>query len=131
MQERRFSRRLVRLATVLIMTVALSMLGCDSSDEEEGTIGSGSPFGAPNGIAVEAAGTLAVVDEAPRAVLRVDPTTGDRTTVSDAATGSGPDFQGPVGIAVEATGTLVVVDAVLKAVVRVDSITGDRTIISQ
>ncbi len=84
----------------------------------------------PNGIAIEGNGQLVVVDSDLDAVVRVDPTTGDRTIVSDAVTGAGPAFSFLQGIAVEASGQLVVVDDGLNAVVRVDPTTGDRTIVS-
>ena len=68
-----------------------------------------------------------VVDSGLDAVVRVDPTTGDRTIISGIdplgvydMVGSGPGFGSPGGIAVEADGSLVVVDGSLKAVVRVD-----------
>lgn len=99
--------------------------------------GSGPPFGYPISIAVEAAGNLVVLDAGalragtPR-IWRVDPTTGQRTIVSDDTKGGGPSFGSPIGIAVEANGTLVVVEsrAGLRAVLRVNPLSGDRTIIS-
>ncbi len=63
-------------------------------------------------------------------MFRVDPVTGDRTIVSDAATGTGTAFVFPTAVAVEADGSLVVVDGGLDAVFRVDTVTGDRTIVS-
>ena len=93
----------------------------------------------PRGIAVEADGSLVVVDSGLDAVVRVDPTTGDRTIISmiidpddpdDMGMGMGPVWELPRGIAVEENGSLVVVDSVLDTVVRVDPETGDRTIIS-
>ena len=73
-------------------------------------------------------------------MVRVDPHTGDRTTVSGCAAidaeercvggiiGGGAQFVLPAAVAVEATGDLVVVDAGLEAVLRVDPHTGDRAI---
>ena len=78
---------------------------------------------------MEADGALVVTDRELRAVVRVDPVSGNRTIVSDATTGTGPPFVSPTGIAVEADGALVVTDSVL--VVRVDPTTGDRTIVSK
>jgi hypothetical protein len=95
-----------------------------------GITGNGPGFEAPSSIAVEADGHLVVVDVSLKAVVRVDPVSGDRTILSDAATGSGPGFKDLRGIAVEADGSLVVTDADLDAVVRVDPVSGDRTILS-
>ena len=73
-------------------------------------------------------GGLVVVDAGLNAVIRVDPTTGDRTIISRRL--DEDNELDPRGIAVEADGSLVVVDSGLDAVVRVDPTTGDRTIIS-
>ena len=83
-------------------------------------------------------GSLVVVDAILNAVVRVDPTTGNRTIISRGIdpndvydmVGSGPAFAAPSGIAVEDAANLVVVDFDLKAVVRVNRYSGDRTIIS-
>ncbi|MBI3328177.1 MAG: hypothetical protein HYZ81_15925 [Nitrospinae bacterium] len=86
----------------------------------------------PRAIAIEANGTLVVVDCVFRAVVRVDPRQGSATLVSGGGIGRGPLFRSPQGIAVEADGSLVVVDARsdTPAVVRVNPRTGDRTILS-
>jgi hypothetical protein len=86
------------------------------------------PFLGPTGIVVEPSGTLVVVDNGLRAVVRVDPQTGARTIISDATTGSGPMFQRLGNIAVEATGDLVTVDH--GRVLRINPVTGARTIVS-
>jgi hypothetical protein len=71
-----------------------------------------------------------------RAVVRIDPVTGDRTIVSDVGTGSGPMIVAHMGIVVEASGDflvagiLVVSGVPLGVIVRVDSVTGDRAIVS-
>src|SRR5215207_5413697 len=92
--------------------------------------GGGPDFETPTGLAVEADGKLLFTDLSLLAVVRVDPSSGDRTIVSDAGTGSGPDFQSPINLAVEAGGQLVVVDTGLSAVLRVDPASGDRTVVS-
>jgi hypothetical protein len=73
---------------------------------------------------------LFVVDEALRAVLRVDPTSGDRSIVSDDDVGSGVPLDRPVAIALHTGNTLVVVDQILDAVLSVDINTGNRRIVS-
>ena len=97
-------------------------------------VGLGPAFLLPSGIAVQDDGSLVVVDAGLKAVVRVDPTTGNRMIISKridtGMVGSGPAFMNPNGIAVQDDGSLVVVDAGLKAVVRVDKY-GDRMIISK
>jgi sugar lactone lactonase YvrE len=105
-------------------------------------IGPGPAFDQPAALAVEATGDLVVVDMSLRAVMRVDPHTGERTPVSGCPAidalgncqgpviGEGQAFHSPWRIAIEATGALVVVDLGLKAVVRVDPHTGMRTLVS-
>ena len=137
-REESHSARIVRgglFALALVMALfAVSVVpvtGADGdSDVNSERMGSGAGFLEPFGVAVEADGSLVVVDLGLDAVVRVDPISGNRTVFSDATTGSGPDFGSPVDIAVEADGTLVVTDCDLRAVVRVDPITGDRTIVS-
>jgi sugar lactone lactonase YvrE len=91
------------------------------------------PFQDPEGMAVEASGTLVVVDFGLGVVVRVNPQTGARSIVADATTGSGPALEVPRAIAVEASGALVVTDynpGVRWAVVRVDPQTGARSIVA-
>jgi hypothetical protein len=122
------NKKAATAAGSVVLILALASIACIGADSE--SIGSGPEFEAPYGIAVEAGGSLVMVDAALEAVVRVDPVSGDRTILSDASIGSGPGFITPVGIAVEADGSLVVVDAALEAVVRVDAVSGDRTILS-
>jgi Ca2+-binding RTX toxin-like protein len=68
-------------------------------------------------------------------VIRVDPETGERTTVSSNPTSKGPEFTDPAGIAVDpATGEIYVADrgafGGTGAVFRVDPVTGKRTLVS-
>ena len=92
--------------------------------------GNGPDFSNPLGLAIEADGSLVVIDAGRDAVLRVDPISGNRTIVSDDDTGNGPYFSNPRGLAVEADGGLVVINTGSDAVLRVDPISGDRAIIS-
>ncbi len=115
------------LSVLLILTLAI--VACNGNGGDSESIGSGPGFVSPFGIAVEADGSLVVVDTGLDAVVRVDQVSGDRTIISDASIGSGPGFVTPRGIAVEADDSLVVVDYGLEAVVRVDQRSGDRTIL--
>jgi len=125
----RILKNICEYVSVLVI-LSLAIVACNNNDSVTIFIGSGPGFLSPFGIAVEADGSLVVVDFGLDAVLRVDQVSGDRTIISDASIGSGPGFVGPVGIAVEADGSLVVVDTGLDAVVRVDQVSGDRTILS-
>jgi hypothetical protein len=85
----------------------------------------------PRGIAVETTGALLVVDRALRAVVRIDPVSGERRVLSDDMIGVGPVFSDPVDIMVESTDQIVVLDMGLRAIVRVEAQHGDRAIISR
>ena len=118
--------------------------GCRAVDDHGTCIGGlrgiGPPFVSPNAIAVEASGSLVVVDgplgftgnsTGQRLLMRVHPVTGDRTVLSAPGKGHGPPFVAPVAVAVEADGNLLVTaSGSLQAVLRVDPRTGDRSIVS-
>lgn len=93
------------------------------------------PTGAPNlvgpGPAVfDADGDLVVTDWRGDALLRVDPDTGVRTTISSNSVGSGPSLDLPWGLAIEPGGDILVVNSSSASVVRVNPATGDRTYVS-
>ncbi len=93
----------------------------------------------PLGVAVEASGNILVIDRSAGtnsqgALFRIDPTTGERSLLSDFGEG---DNQGsnPFGVAVETSGNILVVDPSVGtggqgALFRVDPITGKRTVLS-
>jgi probable HAF family extracellular repeat protein len=60
----------------------------------------------------------------------VDPTTGNRTILSDNTHGTGPDFTDPTGVSFASDGSLLVTDNEKGTLFRVDPATGNRTIIS-
>jgi sugar lactone lactonase YvrE len=106
-------------------------------------IGGGPEFIRPEGIAVESSGDILVIDRTLRSVLRIAPTSGDRTVVSgciddscSSTVGSGVDFEFPVDVVVEADGSILVTDAnsflgtEFRALFRVNPSNGDRTILS-
>jgi len=63
-------------------------------------------------------------------LLRVDPTTGDRTLVSAEGVGSGSDFVRLRRIRVDQDGTLLATDFGFSGVFRVDPVTGDRSLVT-
>jgi sugar lactone lactonase YvrE len=94
----------------------------------------GPDLSSPYGIAVEASGQILVADFTAFAsgnggVIRVDPLTGVRTTVSrNQAPVGGPSFANPRDLAVAANGDIYVLDG--NGVIRVDPATGVRTQVS-
>ena len=90
----------------------------------------------PWAVALEADGGIVVADGAAfgfqGAVIRIDPVTGERTTVSaNGAPAGGPNFGEPGAVAVEADGNILVADDSLGGrVIRVDPATGERTTVS-
>jgi hypothetical protein len=114
----------------------VSISGCNDLSCTS-TIGSGPLFTRSGELEIAPSGDIVIVDGI-RSVLRVDPTTGNRTVVSgcsDAActatVGGGPDFTDQLfGLEVLYSGDLIAVDSGLRAILHVDGTTGDRTIIS-
>ena len=92
--------------------------------------GAGTDFISPWQIALDGSGNILVGDHALLSVLKVDPTSGDRTILSGAGVGSGPSLIQPQGIAVDSSGDIVVADDGRDAVVGVDPANGDRTTLS-
>ena len=99
------------------------------------TTGSGPCLLYPSDLVVEADSSIVALDRFRKAVIRIDPVSGDRMIVSDDTTGSGPIFTSPRGLAIEADGNLVVTykserGPTHEVLMRVDPVSGDRTIIS-
>ena len=101
------------------------------------TVGTGPAFFAPRFIAVGPDGLLVADRSNPGtyAIVRVDPSTGDRTVVSGcsdpscaAVVGNGPAISRLFGIRQESSGQIVVVDG--QAVYQIDPTTGDRTFLT-
>ena len=97
--------------------------------------GAGPPiFGPIQQFARESGGTLLITvastADSAGAIMRVDPTTGDRTVLSSGSTGAGPTFGTPVGIALDPGGNIFVTDPIISTLFRVDPVTGDRTVVS-
>jgi MYXO-CTERM domain-containing protein len=64
------------------------------------------------------------------AIVVVDPTTGDRTILSDGTHGTGPGLQGATSISFASDGSLLVGAFGAQTLYRVDPTTGNRSIIS-
>jgi sugar lactone lactonase YvrE len=77
-------------------------------------------------------GDILVADFGQRAILRVDPLTGSRSTLSGAGVSSGPLLVQPRGITIDRFGQIFVSDAgeIRKSIFRIDAVTGGRTIVS-
>jgi hypothetical protein len=122
--------------------------GCLSFDFDLFTcseeVGTGPALYSPETLAVEASGGIVVGDTVLRALLRVDPVSGNRTVVSgclddlcSTTVGTGSSLGFPQALAVEAQGTLVVADAgvaethfTTRALLRVEPRSGNRTVLS-
>ncbi|MDQ4040969.1 MAG: hypothetical protein M3141_04395 [Actinomycetota bacterium] len=110
------------------------------SDNANPAQASGPDFEDPTGVAVESDGDILVSDEDAYGglggVIRVNPTTGERSTVSENASPVDPDvdFGDPHAIAVKADGQIRVLDTQTGApngtLIGVDPSSGDRTLIS-
>ena len=98
------------------------------------------PQGEPAGVAVEAAGTILVIDQnagtnGRGGLFRVDPATNNRDLFSDFGDSmDGPLGFTPTGVAVEATGTILVIDEFVGtngrgALFRVDPADGARMLL--
>ena len=109
--------------------------GCTGSQVFPGcALVGGGPGGfvAPTDVAVEADGSILVMDEGSATLYRVDPVSGDRSIVSSNTVGSGVVGFGIAGlIALESDGSVLVYSRQFHALFRVDPVTGDRTIFSQ
>jgi streptogramin lyase len=105
------------------------------------TVGAGLRLSFPQGIAVEPSGSLLVGNrheihyDGQERLVRVDPVSGDRTTVSDATTGEGPLLRSPRRITLAADGGVLLDDdstfvpggpLFSSKVLRIDPQTGDR-----
>ncbi len=100
----------------------------------------GPSFVDPSGLEPDFAGRIVVADPSAfggtGGVIRVDPATGVRTTVSEnSAPAGGPSFESPLDVAIEADGHILVVDVDAfggtGGVIRVDPVTGARTTVSE
>ena len=111
--------------------------GARTTVSENNSPSGGPSFVDPFGITLAANGDILVADQnafgGPGGVIRVDPGTGARTTVSD-NTDTGPAFEAPWGIVALANGDILVADAAAPdaggGVIRVDPVTGARTTLS-
>jgi len=114
--------------TMISAVVLLLLLGGQRAWAQ----GTGPDFFTPVGMAIHSSGTLLVIDQhnRRRSVVRVDPLTGNRTTLSADSIGEGLAFAEPSDVVVENDQFLLVVDEALDAVLRVDVITGARVLIS-
>ena len=106
--------------------------GCNAAEflceDDDDVIGSGPRLTLIDAIAVDSDGSLIVADDFgdSTAILRVDPSTGNRTLLSSELRGSGPPLFGlVVSMILEGDGSLVIL--LNDSVIRVDLATGNRT----
>lgn len=104
-------------------------------DGSQSLLSSGGWIEDPQDLAVEADGSILVVDSLMDVVLRVDPITGEQTVLS-----SGGSFHNPSGLAIEADGSILVADETCCAepggdpfpggIFRVDPVSGEQSLVS-
>jgi glucose/arabinose dehydrogenase len=101
-----------------------------------GNAGQGATGVDPYDVAIESTGQILVIDYSAGAgslgaLFRVDPTTGNRTVLSNFGNaGQGTTGGLPAGIAIESTGQILVIGYVNGALFRIDPTTGNRTLLS-
>ena len=92
------------------------------------TVGSGPSLGFPTGIARTTDGAIVFADVSPpnsrASVVRLDPATLVRTTVSDDTTGTGVQLLQPLGLVIDATGDVLQADDDQKGILKIDLTTG-------
>jgi streptogramin lyase len=93
-------------------------------------VGAGPPFDNPVDITIGPAGAIVVIDQTLATVMRVDPTTGERTVFSGPGVGIGPDMVSPREVVSDGVGGWFVTDVGLNAIFRIESGTGNRAILS-
>ncbi|MCP4408475.1 MAG: hypothetical protein GY807_12065 [Gammaproteobacteria bacterium] len=102
------------------------------SDQNTGagqSIGAGPPFSFPEYLAFVDNGSALVVDGGLAALLEVDLSTGNRTSISGLGVGDGPQFNFPLAVALD-EGSALVVDDGLDSLLEVDLDSGNRRVIS-
>ncbi len=93
--------------------------------------GTGPAFKTPAGIATSNTSTsMYVVEELDDIVLQIDPTTGNRTVLSNDFTGTGIIMRRVVAITSHGGGSLLVGDRDLDAIIEVNPLTGNRRLVS-
>lgn len=117
--------QLIRLnVTTLVRTVISSS-----------TVGTGLTFGSSGTVVKLSNGDFAVSGysfSGPGAwIIRVDPTTGNRTALTSNIVGTGPAIGRVFSLAIASDGSIFASDAGNNAILNVDPTTGNRTIISQ
>jgi len=89
------------------------------------------PIGNPEGLVVEAGRNRILITDTQGVIYAMDPDSGARSVLSDAATGSGPELEVPEDLVLDvANDRALVVDRAMGALLAIDLATGNRTIVS-
>ncbi|ETX08284.1 MAG: hypothetical protein ETSY2_06290 [Candidatus Entotheonella gemina] len=95
----------------------------------ENPLGSGPPLDRPVAVALEASGMFLVLDKG-LGLIRIDPSTGDRTVLAEMLSDTAPDLLGVRDLAVEPTDAVVVADGIQRSLIRVARDGNTRQVIS-
>ena len=100
-----------------------------------GSVGTGtggdSEFSNINGFAIDSSGNILVADETKGAIINVDPTTGNRSILSNdtSGVGTGTNLARPQSVTLDSSGNVFVSDET-NLVFRIDPANGNRTVIA-
>ena len=100
-----------------------------------GSVGTGtggdSEFSSINGFAIDSSGNILVADETKGAIIKVDPTTGDRSILSNdtSGVGTGTNLARPQSVTIDSSGNVFVSDET-NLVFRIDPANGNRIVIA-
>jgi sugar lactone lactonase YvrE len=88
----------------------ITTISCSGDGLSNPTVGTGPAFYQPIGVTIDQTGLFIVSDVLIRSLLAVDPTTGNRSVVTNSRTGSGTELYVAKGIALGTNGFIVVAD---------------------
>lgn len=95
------------------------------------TVGTGTTFSSPVGIARESTGHILTGENAFDArIFRVDPSTGNRTIVAHSTVGTGVGMRNIYGLAVDANGNIIASSTGFNEILSIDPASGNRTVLA-